>query len=481
MQARHDALSQLESQHASAPQATQRLLKFEAEASDSDSAWHAFHARIVVQAGYEAPLALLLGDAVNALILNDDAAAQTWREKLAGKEQCAFAPLERRRGPRRCRRARGTHASRFVTAEAIVGDLVAALLEDAHIVEDLAAGWKLKAAQPQSTVATRGGELITRSGLLLVGQDTGASLAVLTRQSELRKLEVELTDWSAKVAETQTVAIAARHAVEEKANLVEQARAGVQEAEIAVATQRQEERAAQSAAAQIARQVEDATREMTRLNAQEQADHERHERLREAMASARRPRPGVEAEARMQELQTQLDGLASEEQAQTAVALTELRIELATQTQQCDAWQQQREPVANRLQELRELVELRTRESHEHEGRVVQAKEEISSAEREHAEKSGALTRVAGELDLALTRRSEAQAQIDEQEAVLRTLRREHGEIQTVARSGERSAEADPAEAFPRQPARTGSWSRLPEGTRRALRRTGGDRKSPVN
>ena len=61
-----------------------------------------------------------------------------------------------------------------------MGDLVAALLEDAHVVDDLAAGWKLKAAQPQSTIATRGGELITRSGLLLVGQEAGASLAVLT-------------------------------------------------------------------------------------------------------------------------------------------------------------------------------------------------------------------------------------------------------------------------------------------------------------
>jgi chromosome segregation protein len=432
VQARRDALAQLEDQHASAPQATQRLLKFEAEANESDL-HGTLSSRIVVQAGYEAPLALLLGDAVNALILNDDAAAQTWREKLAGKEQCAFAPLKTAR-PTPLPSSAATHASRFVTAEAIVSDLVAALLEDAHIAEDLAAAWKLKAAQPQSTVATRTGELITRSGLLLVGQDTGASLAVLTRQSELRKLEVELTDWSVKVNETQTIAIAARHAVEEKANLVEQARTAVQEAEISLATQRQEERAAQTAAAQIVRQVEDATREMTRLNAQEQVDHERHERLREAMATALAARQ--EAEARMQELQTQLDGLATEEETQTS-ALTESRIELATQTQQCDAWQQQREPVANRLQELRELVELRTRESREHEQRVVQAREEISSAEREQAEKSEALTRVAGELDLALTRRSEAQARIDEQESILRTLRREHGEIQSARSENE--------------------------------------------
>jgi len=432
LQARSDALAQLEDQHASAPQATQRLLKFEAETKETDL--HGTLSRhIAVRAGYEAPLALLLGDAVNALVLKDDAAAQAWREKLAGKEQCAFAPLNAAR-PTPLPSSAATHASRFLTAQPVVSGLVAALLEDAHVVEDLAAGWQLKAAQPQSTIATRGGELITRSGLLLVGQETGASLAVLTRQSELRLLEAELAGSSAKVAEAQAAMDSACGALEEKTNLVEHARAAVQEAEISVATQRQEERSAQSAAAQLVRQVEDATREMTRLNAQEQVDHERHERLREAMASALAARQ--EAEARMQELQTQLDGLASEEETQSN-ALTESRIELATQTQQCDAWQQQREPVANRLQELRELVELRNRESREHEQRVIQAREEISSAEREQAEKSESLTRVAGELNLALTKRSGAQAQIDEQEIVLRTLRREHGEIQSVRSENE--------------------------------------------
>ena len=432
LQARYDALAQLEQQHASAPQATQRLLKFEDEVRETDL-HGTLSKHIAVRSGYEAPLALLLGDAVNALVLKDDGAAQVWREKLAGKEQCAFAPLSTAR-PTPLPSSAETHASRFVTVEPMVSDLMAALLEDAHIVDDLAAGWKLKAAQPQCTIATRAGELITRSGLLLVGQETGASLAVLTRQSELRQLDAVLEESRVRVFEAQVMADAVRGALEAKANYVEQARVTVQEAEIFVATQRQEERAAQSAVGEIVRQVEDATREMSRLNGQEQVDHEHHERLREAMAGAAIARQ--EAEARMGELQAQLDKLAAEEQAQTN-ALTESRIELATQTQQCDAWQQQREPVANRLQELRELIELRTRESHEHEQRVVHAREEISSAERERTEKSEALVRIAAELDIALTSRSGAQTQIDEQESVLRTLRREHGEIQTARSENE--------------------------------------------
>jgi chromosome segregation protein len=418
LQARRDALAQLEDSHASAPEATQRLLKFEEETQSDLHGTLSTH--IAVQAGYETPLALLLGDAVNALVLRDDGAVQAWREKLAGKEKCAFAPLRGAR-PTPLKSSAATHASCFITAEPIVTDLVASLLEDAHIVDDLAAGWRLKAAQPQSVVATRAGELITRSGLLLVGQEASASLTVLTRQSELRKLEVELSDFVAKVDAAQVAAESARAAAEEKAGLVEQERARVQESEIALATQRQEERAAQQTLAQAARQVDDAAREVNRLNAQEQVDHERHEKLREAMAAAAIARE--EAEVRLRDLQAQLDQLAAEEEAKTN-AVTESRIELATQTQQCEAWQQQREPVANRLQELRELVELRTREAREHEERVVNSREEIASAEREHAEKTEAQSRLAGELEAVLTRRSESQAKIDAEETALKALRR---------------------------------------------------------
>ena len=427
-QARHGALAQLEEQHASAPQATQRLLKEQASEMHGTLSGH-----IAVKEGYEAPLALLLGDAVNALVLSDDAVAQSWRDKLNGKEKCAFAPLRTAR-PTPLPSSAETHATKFVTTQPVASELIAALLEDAHVVDDLTAGWRLKAAQPQSTIATKAGELITRSGLLLVGQDAGASLAVLTRQSELRTLEAEMAGTAEKLTQAQAATDTARTSLEEAINQVEQSRAAVQEAEIGIATQRQDERAAQQSAAQVARQVEDATREMSRLQSQEQGDHERHERLRDAMRSAETIRS--EAEARIDGFRVQLEQLVSEEQKQTS-ALTELRIELATQVQQCEAWQQQREPVANRLQELRELVELRTRESAEHEQRVIQAHEEIATADRDQAEKSESLARLGGELEHSQVQRGEAQARIDEQESALRTFRREQSEAQAARSDNE--------------------------------------------
>jgi chromosome segregation protein len=427
LEARRHALAQLEDQHASAPEATQRLLKF--DGTDFLGDVHGtLSSHLQVQPGYEAPLALLLGEAVNALVLKDDVTTRSWRERLTGKEKCAFAPLVAAR-PAPLPSSALTHASKFLTTKPEVADLVAALLEDAHVVEDLAAAWQLKAAQPQSTVATRSGELVTRSGLLLVGQEAGASLAVLTRQAELRSLEGALGEAATRVAEAQAIADTARHAVEEQSALVEQTRAAVHEAELALAGNRQDERAAQLVGEQIKRQAEDSARERARLAQQEEADRERRERLLEAMASARTARE--EAQTSLDALQLRLNDLAAEEQAKTH-AVTELRIELATQSQQCEAWQNQREPVASRLQELRELVTLRHRESREHEQRVAHAKEEIDSAAREQSEKTESLQRLGTELQTSLTQRAERQSAIEAEESALRTLRREQYEVQSV-------------------------------------------------
>ena len=429
IQARRDALAQLEDQHASASPATQRLLKFE-EALEIKGT---LSGHFSVQAGSEAPLALLLGDAVNALVLEDPAAAQTWREKLATKEQCAFAPLRTAR-PTPLPSSAATHATRFITAEPLVAGMIAALLEDAHIVENLSEAWSLKAAQPQSTVATRGGELITRSGLLLVGQETGASLAVLTRQSELRKLEADLAEISKSMDEAHAARESAQAGVVEKLAAVEAARTGVQESEVALATLRQEERAAKNIAAETTRQVEDAAREMSRLTAQENVDSERHTQLRESIAAAEAAR--AEAEEEMDTLQSQLADLSTQEEAQNH-ALMERRIELATQVQQCESWQKQREPVATRLQELRDLAEQRARESAEHERRVGHAREEIAAAEVEQGHAREAQAAMTTQIEAAHVQRTEAQGRIDTQDAALRVLRREHGQIQTARSENE--------------------------------------------
>ena len=131
-----------------------------------------------------------------------------------------------------------------------------------------------------------------------------------------------------------------------------------------------------------------------------------------------------------------LDELAAQESSQSQ-ALTERRIELATQIQQCEAWQQQREPVATRLVELRELAAQRLRESAEHERRVTEAHEAIAAAERERAEKHEAQTLLETSLQVAQERRAAAQGRIETEDAILRTMRHEHSQVHSTRSENE--------------------------------------------
>ncbi len=429
LEARREALAQLQAQHANAPRAAQRLLADEAARTITTLASH-----ITVQAGYESALALLLGDAVHALLLPDNAAAREWRAKVAEREICVFAPLGSAR-PAPLPSTAPTHASRFVTAQGEATGLLAALLEDAHVVETLEEAQQLKAAQPQSVVATRHGELITRPGLVLVGQEAGAtSLAVFTRQAELRQLEAALAQVAVTEAEAEHALEAARGTLTDRATVLENARGAVQQAEIALATVRQEERAAQFTAEEAARQADESAREIHRLSVQENADSERHEQLRTAMAAAESTLR--EAEEELETKRAQLAELSNREEAQNH-ALTERRIELATQVQQCESHERQREPVAARVQELRELAGQRRRESLEHEQRVEQARREIVDAEAEQAAAGAAQVAVTAQVDEAHVRRNAALDAIASQESALRTLRRDHTHIHDARSEGE--------------------------------------------
>ena len=222
--------------------------------------------------------------------------------------------------------------------------------------------------------------------------------------------------------------------VTERSTTLETARGAVQQGEIALATVRQEERAAQFTAEEAARQADESAREIHRLAVQENADHERHEQLRAAIAEA--DASLHEADEELDAKRAQLGDLSTQEDTRNH-ALTERRIELATQIQQCESHERQREPVAARVQELRELAEQRRRESLEHEQRVAQAREEISAAEAEQAAAGVAQVTATAQVEAAQASRNAAQDAIVTQEGSLRALRREHTHIHDVRSESE--------------------------------------------
>ena len=230
---------------------------------------------------------LLLGDAVHALLLPDDGAARDWRAKVAAREICVFAPLSSAR-PAPLPRAR----RRMPRSLSPRRPMPPGCLPRCWRTRISSIRWprrrQIKAAQPQSVVATRSGELITRprprprragsgrdvagglhapGGIAAAGGGVARIVRAPGRGGKRGGSRARLC-WTSGPPRPRPPAPRCR------------------KPRSPLATVRQEERAAQVAAAEATRQAEEAAREIHRLSVQENADHERHEQLREAIAAA---------------------------------------------------------------------------------------------------------------------------------------------------------------------------------------------------
>src|SRR5262249_56498209 len=104
----------------------------------------------------------------------------------------------------------GRPLAAFVRADGAAAPLVARLLRDVYLVDDLGqAITRFGAANPPATFVTRAGEVLDRSGALTGG--TGAPPGALSRAGEIRRLSAERAELEprcAALASEHTAAVA---------------------------------------------------------------------------------------------------------------------------------------------------------------------------------------------------------------------------------------------------------------------------------
>lgn len=428
--ARKDAIVQLESNHAGSSPATQGVLNAVSKGELTAALRGTLSDNIKVLAGYEAPIALLLGETINALVVADRQSVEAIIERLkTGKSsQCQLAALDLGRAVPPATSA-PTHALKFLQFDVSIEPLLAAMLADCHILDSLEAAYAFKTLHPEAIVATKTGELVTRSGLICLGQQEGNTVAVLTRQIEIDKLTAELAPLEAQVAELAAAREQANAQVLSCRSRFEESRTTIQEAEIAAATLRHTQKSLEKSAEELNHQLEAANREINHLTSQDQVDHEKHAALQASINEQERlleeSRQAVDASS------SRIASLAMQE-SELNNALTEQKIVLATQNQQVESWQQQREPVAARLIELRETVDKRQREAVDYERRAEQARAEITNSEQEASTLKVRLTELEATGAQEMETRTMAMSRISEKDSALHAKRKEHSELQAV-------------------------------------------------
>lgn len=431
LSARRDALQQLDQDHAGSPEAAQELLAASENGELPSTLQGTLSDHFTVKPGYEAAIARLLGEAVNALVVSDRGTAEAIAERLGTSEEgghCLLAALDLpRSGTSSSDAFSMTFAGKYLESDDVARSVIDALLADAHVVDHLAAAYELRANCPSALIATKNGELITRDGLILAGKQEGSSVAVLKRQNELRELNEQIDPLASQLTTHQETETSARQRLEEIRERVAAAQAKVQEGEVNLAALRQAQVSRERALEELKSKHESAAREIAKLSEQDAIDHAKHDELQQTVTTKREEVTGAESQAAT--LSNQLDELA-EKEAGMRQTLTELQVRFATQEQQCKNWEEQREPVANRLLELRESIEKRVGESEDYERRIGEAIQAIAAAGASKAEHETLLT----ELDVLITeeqtQKNEAATVIEEREATVRESRKQLNELQ---------------------------------------------------
>jgi chromosome segregation protein len=262
-----------------------------------------------------------------------------------------------------------------VKADKAVAPVVARLLENVLVVKDLASALRLRGTLPGVALATLSGEMVSAEGIVRGGSSGEKGASVLERQNEVRAL-------TAEVAELATADAAAQARVAALEDRLTAEREGLEESRERLQRQRVEQSTLQGQLTLANREVESLESKLANvvwesgeLEAREQSAQHGRESLEAELAGARERLEAIDTDQRR--LQTEADGIARRE-TEMAESLNELRTALAVERRARQAAEEQQQPMAARLRELREVSERR-------EGEIGSFEERIEAATSENA------------------------------------------------------------------------------------------------
>ncbi len=318
-------------------------------------------------------------------------------------------------------------ASHCVRGSEEIRALLGRHLDQVVIAGDLATAFRLHAANPFLDYVTLAGEFVSRHGIVSAGKLGGGTASAILRKREISVLRQEWETISAQLS-------AFSQKTAELAQETEYAEAELAEAKQLLQSLQVDLSAAKGERGLLERHLSDA-----RL---------RHDQvLRELdtlQASLDETSQKISAyETQLEALQHDLDASKSqrgtneselaalrERESEETDALNQLRLRVATERQQRENLQSQREPMNARLAELAELMAQRSLDIDAYRARIASLELEVALLQEKIAEWKDTLTRLQNEGAALLAERSELVATIDALESAIRSARKRLSEIQ---------------------------------------------------
>ncbi len=310
-----------------------------------------------------------------------------------------------------------------ISAEGAEDQLLATLLANIAVVEDLDAAFAVKAANPTLGVATLTGEFISREGIIRGGQ-TGENTnqSALVRRTQIEELELSLNAVIEKLGLFTGARSEAIEALDAAQDRLLVARDDYQRAQVESASIQNEQKLAERQLVDLENRRATFAQETVQLG----------ETLRASLTQLQNLESGISEtgqlleQARIRRSEAEQNAIVMRDRENSVVEdLNEIRVRVATERQQQENLNRQRGPMAARLAELAEILENRRNDISNYESRIsALAAENASLAEsmKEWQEEASTLEMRGAEI---LSMRAEVQENAQAVEIALRAARQQ--------------------------------------------------------
>lgn len=376
-----------------------------------------------------------LGDELQTILIADPEVAEALGKSLAASEygraalcaKTAFShlpPLQMEALPS----GAIAWALSRVRTHGEVAPLVNRLLANVVLAPDLETAFRIKETMPGCAVATLSGEFISEVGVVFAGTSGEANVhSVLQRKAQIRDLEVECAGIRTKLTLAQEQRTLGEAELEQMHYRVEEQREEVHRTQIAVST-------LDGRISMLDRELRESDGRIKSL-VWEKGNTEQRLSSASARMSALEAELGtssqqlMEWQERFSESLSQVDSLRADEESLTEI-LNESKVRVATERQQRENLQRQRQPMASRLAELQDLILNRERDIENYGARTRQFLAENDALRLKIEELQVDQSKAEGEVVALVEERSGLLSSVDAVELNLRQLRKQLSECQ---------------------------------------------------
>lgn len=375
IESRLEVLRQLQEQGEGFDEGTQSVLKGLDNPDFFKPAIHgALADHIQVEPRFIPAVEAALGGALEAIIFKDTDVAEAALGALIGKKMGKAAIIPREWIGDRAQTGiflpEGglAWAADCVTGAPEAMELTKALLANVVVVENFQTAFRVKSENPTLGVVTLAGEFISREGIVRGGRSgDNAGQSTLLRKTQIAELDESLNEVIERLA-TQTMRrTEAMQELDDSQDRLLAAREAYQRAQVESASIANEGKLAERQADELESRRANFTRETVQLA----------ESLRSSLAQVQNIDASISEtsqaieSARVRRGDAENNVLAARERENAAVEdLNEIRVRVATERQQQENLNRQRGPMAARLAELAELLEVRRADIVNYETRI---------------------------------------------------------------------------------------------------------------